>query len=74
MTRLVQRYGDLLAAGELRPDTEQAAAAQRLAALQDALEAEAPRPGLVARILRRKPPRPRAGSICGAAWGAASPC
>jgi cell division protein ZapE len=51
-------YEALVAAGELRPDHEQAAAARRLAALQGALEADA-RPSLFARLLGSRPERPR---------------
>ncbi len=39
MTRLIDRYRDLVQTGELRPDAGQQAAAERLAALQAALEA-----------------------------------
>ena len=54
------RYARLVEAGELRPDPEQAAAAERLDRLQHALEQPAPAPGLVARLFSRKsapPPR-----------------
>lgn len=56
MSRLGDRYAALIAAGELKPDPEQAAAAARLDALQQALEQPSPPPGLVARLLGRKPP------------------
>ncbi|MBC2666354.1 cell division protein ZapE [Novosphingobium flavum] len=61
MSGLLARYRELLAAGELRPDPEQAAAAERLARLQDELEvAPAATGGLLGRLLGRKPPaRPR---------------
>ncbi|MBC2669596.1 cell division protein ZapE [Novosphingobium piscinae] len=61
MSGLLARYHALVTAGELRPDPEQAAAAERLAQLQDALETAPPAAsGLVGRLLGRKPPpRPR---------------
>src|SRR6187455_2009573 len=43
MGGMLARYDALVAAGELRPDAEQAAAASRLGALQRQLEAESPR-------------------------------
>ena len=58
MTRISARYAELVAAGELRPDPEQHAAAQRLDHLQQALESPPPS-GLVGRLLGRKPPAPR---------------
>ncbi|HXD01714.1 MAG TPA: cell division protein ZapE, partial [Novosphingobium sp.] len=49
-----------VAAGELKPDAEQLAAAQRLAQLQTDLEAPAPTGGILGRLLARKPAaRPR---------------
>jgi len=54
MSGLLDRYQALIAAGELRPDAEQAAAAAQLARLQDELEAPAST-GLMARLLGRKP-------------------
>ena len=61
MTGLIARYNALVTAGELKPDAEQAAAAARLAALQQELEAPAPASaGLFGKLLGRKPaPRPR---------------
>ena len=62
MSGLLERYHALVAAGELRPDAEQAAAAARLADLQSALEAPsaAGTGGWMGRLLGRKPaPRPR---------------
>ena len=50
-------YEALVAAGELTPDADQAAAAVRLDALATALAA--PPPGRVARLLGRTPPPPR---------------
>ncbi len=58
MTRVLVRYEELVAAGELRPDPEQRAAAQRLDRLQQELEAPIPA-GLFTRLLNRKPIRPR---------------
>jgi cell division protein ZapE len=51
---LLGRYRALVEAGELRPDPEQEAAAQRLDALQGELEKE---PGLLARFLKPESPR-----------------
>ena len=51
-------YEVLITAGELRPDPEQAAAARRLATLQDELEADA-KPSLFSRLLGSKPASPR---------------
>lgn len=60
MTGLVARYDELIAAGELRPDPEQAAAVDHLATLQSALEREPDRPGLLGRLFGSKPaPEPR---------------
>ena len=47
MTGVLARYEALVAAGELRPDPEQRAAAQRLNRLQEELEAVPPRGSLV---------------------------
>ena len=58
MTDVLTVYEALIAAGELRPDPEQAAAARRLATLQDELEADA-RPSLFSRLLGSKPASPR---------------
>ena len=58
MTDVFTAYEALIAAGELRPDPEQAAAARRLATLQDQLEADA-RPSLFARLMGSKPASPR---------------
>ena len=60
MSGLLERYHALVAAGELRPDPEQAAAAARLAGLQDELESAAPAGGLIGKLFARKPAaRPR---------------
>jgi len=61
MTRVSARYAQLVTAGELRADPEQAAAAQRLDRLQQELEAPAPAGGLLNRLLggakKREAPR-----------------
>lgn len=59
MTDVLARYEALLAAGELRPDVEQRAAAERLNRLQGELEAVPPRGSLIWRLGRAKPPAPR---------------
>ena len=58
MSRIIARYDALVAAGELRPDPEQRAAAERLDRLQQQLET-APAPGLIGRLLGKKAPPPR---------------
>src|SRR3546814_5837298 len=50
---------DLIIAEELRTDTDQQAAAQRLDALQKELEAAPPRGSTLWKMLRRAPPPPR---------------
>jgi cell division protein ZapE len=63
-TQVLSAYQALVAADELRPDPEQLAAAQRLDRLAGELEATHA-PGLLARLLRRKPASP-----CGVyLWG-----
>jgi len=58
--RVSERYRQLLASGELRPDPEQAAAAERLDRLQRELESEPASPGLIGRLLGQRPaPSPR---------------
>jgi cell division protein ZapE len=60
MTSVLARYRALVAAGELRPDAEQAAAAAKLDALQQELEAPAPSPGFFGKLFGGKqapPPR-----------------
>ena len=59
MSGMLARYEALLAAGELRPDSNQQAAAEQLDALQRELEASEERPGLVDRLLKRKVKQPR---------------
>jgi len=64
--RVRDRYAQLVAAGELRPDPEQAAAAERLDQLQQALEHPAPGTSLVGRLFARKPAPPPRGVYL---WG-----
>ena len=52
--RVSDRYAELVAAGELRPDPEQAAAAARLDRLQQELEHPGPATSLVGRLFGRK--------------------
>lgn len=59
MTTVLGRYLGLVAAGELRPDPEQRAAAVRLDRLQEELQAVPPRGSLIWRLGRAKPPAPR---------------
>ena len=59
MAGLLTRYHELIARGELREDGEQAAAAARLAALQDQLEAAPQRGSLLWRLSGKKAPSPR---------------
>ncbi len=59
MTSVLERYQALLAAGELRPDPEQRAGAERLNRLQDELEAVPPRGSLIWRLGRSKPQAPK---------------
>jgi cell division protein ZapE len=59
MHRVRSRYDALIAAGELRPDPEQAAAADRLTQLQDELEASPKKGSLLWRLAGKKPAPPR---------------
>jgi cell division protein ZapE len=59
-------YDALVAGGELRPDPEQRAAAERLNLLQSELEAVPPRGSLLWRLTGRKPESPRGVYL----WGA----
>ena len=59
MSSLLNRYAALVAAGELRVDSEQAAAAHRLADLAATLEAVPKRGSTLWRALGRKPEPPR---------------
>lgn len=65
MTTVIACYDALVAAGELTPDADQRAAAIRLTALQQALEA-APRRGSVLWRMLRKAPEPVRGVYM---WG-----
>ncbi|WP_157220290.1 cell division protein ZapE [Flavisphingomonas formosensis] len=59
MGKVIDRYHAQVAAGELRPDPEQQAAAGRLDTLAGALEAAPARGGLLSRVLRKKAEPPR---------------
>jgi len=59
MAGLLTRYEALLAAGELRADPQQRAAAERLDALQRELESDGGKPGLLGRLIGRKAGNPR---------------
>lgn len=59
MTGLVARYEALVASGELRPDAEQAAAAERLEILQRDLEKTDIGGGFFSKLLRKKKETPR---------------
>ena len=58
MTRVIDRYEELVAAGELRPDPEQRHAAERLSRLQAELE-QAPSAGLLGKLFGKKAQAPR---------------
>jgi cell division protein ZapE len=62
---LLARYDALIASGELRADPDQRAAAEKLAALQTALEADAPAGGLLGKLFGKRPAPPRGLYI----WG-----
>jgi len=55
MSDLLSRYEELIAAGELKPDPDQRAAAIRLARLEDELEAVPKRGSVLWRMLRKTP-------------------
>ncbi len=59
MTGLIARYEALVASGELRPDPEQAQAAERLEQLQRALEAAQAGKGVLGKLFGKKPENPR---------------
>jgi len=59
MTAIAARYAQLIAAGELRADPDQAAAVTRLAALAQALEAVPHKGSVLWRFARAKPEPPR---------------
>jgi len=65
MSNLLSRYEALVASGELRPDNEQAAAAERLEKLQRELEGAQAGTGLLGRLFARKREQPRGVYI----WG-----
>lgn len=67
MTGVLARYEALLAAGELRPDDEQRAAAQQLDALQRQLEAPRPRRKWYTYLIGTPPGRPLPRGIY--VWG-----
>lgn len=73
MSHVLERYRALVAAHELRADAEQLAAAERLDALAQQLEAVPKKGSILWRALGRAP-SPRAASICGAASAAANRC
>lgn len=55
MNGVLAAYEALIAAGELRPDSEQRAAAEQLDALQQRLQSAPARGSLLWRVMRRKP-------------------
>lgn len=59
MTSILNHYHRLVAAGELREDADQAAAAARLSTLQDELEAVPARGSLLWKVLGKAPATPR---------------
>ncbi|MEH6758179.1 MAG: cell division protein ZapE [Parasphingorhabdus sp.] len=59
MTDFYARYQALIANGELRPDADQEACAQRLAQLQTDLEAVPPKGSVLWRMFSKKPNAPR---------------
>ena len=67
MSRVLAAYDRLAAAGELRADADQRAAAVRLDALAAELEAPRAAPGLIGRLLGREAPSPPKGIYL---WGA----
>jgi len=59
MAGVLEQYRSLVAAGELRPDPEQEAAAERLDVFQQELEGTPAGAGLLGKLLRRKRQGPR---------------
>ena len=59
MSGLLARYEALLAAGELQPDADQQAAAERLDRLQRELTAVSPKRGFIGKLLGREAETPR---------------
>jgi cell division protein ZapE len=66
MSSVRAAYDALVAGGELRPDPAQAAVADRLEQLAQALERPIPAPGLLSRLLGARPPRAPRGIYL---WG-----
>lgn len=66
MPGLIARYDALIASGQLRADPDQRAAAQKLAALQDALEAAPGSAGFLGKLFGSKPAPPARGLYI---WG-----
>jgi cell division protein ZapE len=66
MPGLLARYDALIARGELRADADQRAAAERLAALQDALETPREAAGFLGKLFGSKPAVPPRGLYI---WG-----
>src|SRR3546814_11083762 len=65
MTTVLARYEALVAAGELRPDAEQAAAASRLDALAAELEASPRKGSVLWRARGRRPEAPKGVYLSG---------
>ena len=59
MSSFYQRYQDLIAQGELKPDADQDSCAQRLTTLQTELEAVPPKGSILWRAFGKKPKPPR---------------
>lgn len=59
MSTVKDRYADLVATGQLRPDPDQARTVERLHALADELSAQPEKGSVLWRMLRRAPPPPR---------------
>lgn len=65
MSTVRDRYADLLATGQLRPDPDQARTVERLHALAEELSAQPEKGSVLWRMLRKAPPPPRGLYI----WG-----
>jgi len=59
MGSFYQRYQDLIAQGELKPDADQEGCVKRLDQLQDELESVPPRGSILWRTFRKKPTSPK---------------
>ncbi|MDG2002238.1 MAG: cell division protein ZapE [Novosphingobium sp.] len=59
MTGVLEQYRSLVEAGELKPDPEQLAAAERLELLQRELKSASPTPSLLGKLLGKKRETPR---------------